>query len=250
MNLKDTLLTIKSTKPTIYKIFLNVLPLIEKKITFTISRPEMFYAIIHDLDTKPICDYCKNDRTFYGIPKGYSHTCGSKRCAGKYSMSINPKAKENLLKHRKNLWSVEERTIQSNKAKVFNSNIYKKEKTRKSNQEKYGVDNVFQLKSVKTKIKNTMECNGSWLPSESQTDFYNYCKLVMVETRKQNISDLVNYDKRGRDTYHLDHKYSKFEGFRDGILPSLIGGLNNLEFIPSKENLSKNKKSSISCYSL
>ena len=73
---------------------------------------------------------------------------------------------------------------------------------------------------------------------------------VMKITNKQNISELKNSDKRGKTgiegAYHLDHKYSISEGFKQGIEPEIIGNISNLEFIPWEENLSKKNKCSVS----
>jgi len=43
----------------------------------------------------------------------------------------------------------------------------------------------------------------------------------------------------------LDHKYSKLQGFKDNVNPEIIGNINNLEFIPWKDNISKKDKCSI-----
>ncbi len=79
-------------------------------------------------------------------------------------------------------------------------------------------------------------------------DFILYKKLVYHYTNKsyRNYKEIINplNLKRSRD-FHLDHKYSISEGFKNGILPPLIGNYHNLEIINSKENLSKNKKCSI-----
>jgi len=45
--------------------------------------------------------------------------------------------------------------------------------------------------------------------------------------------------------YHLDHKFSIYEGFVQGISPKIIGGYKNLAIINSKENMSKQKKCSV-----
>ena len=52
-----------------------------------------------------------------------------------------------------------------------------------------------------------------------------------------------NYE-RGHD-YHLDHKYSLYEGFKNGVSPKIIGGYKNLEVIKKSKNISKGKKCSI-----
>lgn len=52
-----------------------------------------------------------------------------------------------------------------------------------------------------------------------------------------------NY-RRGKN-FHLDHKFSICEGFKNNVPPILIGGVNNLEVIPAKENLKKGTKCSL-----
>ena len=79
--------------------------------------------------------------------------------------------------------------------------------------------------------------------------YYKYELEVLKITRQQPIKLLVNYNNRGNSgvdgAYHLDHKYSIIEGFKNNIKPELIGNIKNLEFIPWKENLKKRAKCSI-----
>jgi predicted transcriptional regulator len=79
--------------------------------------------------------------------------------------------------------------------------------------------------------------------------YYKYELEVLKITRQQPIKLLDNYNNRGNSgvdgAYHLDHKYSIIEGFKNNIKPELIGNIKNLEFIPWKENLKKRAKCSI-----
>ena len=50
---------------------------------------------------------------------------------------------------------------------------------------------------------------------------------------------------RKRFGYHLDHKYSITEGFKNKVPPKVIGSIYNLEFIPYNVNVSKGTKCSI-----
>lgn len=81
------------------------------------------------------------------------------------------------------------------------------------------------------------------------TNYGIYKSEVLSVTNKQPIEKLKNYDKRGVSgidgVYHLDHKFSIIEGFKQNIKPEIIGNINNLEFIPWKENLSKGSECSI-----
>ena len=60
---------------------------------------------------------------------------------------------------------------------------------------------------------------------------------------------MLNYDKRGvsgvEGNYHLDHKYSILEGYKNNISPEVIGNIKNLKFIPWEENIKKRTKNSI-----
>jgi transposase len=84
---------------------------------------------------------------------------------------------------------------------------------------------------------------------ELVNDFKKYKNNVMRITKKQPIHGLINYDKRGNSgisgAYHLDHKYSILEGFKNNVSPDLIGNIKNLEFITWEENIKKRTKCSI-----
>ena len=61
---------------------------------------------------------------------------------------------------------------------------------------------------------------------------------------------LPNFEKRGnikfkKDAYHIDHKFSISEGFKQGVPPEIIGDIVNLEMIPAIENIRKYGKCSI-----
>jgi hypothetical protein len=77
-----------------------------------------------------------------------------------------------------------------------------------------------------------------------------YRREVNKLTNQQPIHLLSNYEKRGVSgkigAYHLDHKYSILEGFKNNIKPEIIASLNNLVFIPWEENVIKRTKCSIS----
>jgi transposase-like protein len=80
-------------------------------------------------------------------------------------------------------------------------------------------------------------------------DLDKYKSETMKITRQQPICELLNYDKRGlsgiEGAYHLDHKFSISEGFKNNIPPEIIGDIKNLEFIPWSENVKKRTKCSI-----
>jgi len=80
-------------------------------------------------------------------------------------------------------------------------------------------------------------------------EFYKYKINVNRITKQQSIENLLNYNKRGKSgvcgAYQLDHKFSIMEGFKNKISPSIIGNINNLEFIPWIDNIKKRAHCSI-----
>lgn len=72
-----------------------------------------------------------------------------------------------------------------------------------------------------------------------------YYIKVWTITESQPLNMLPNSDKRcfrGKNCYHLDHKCSIAEGFKRNIPPEVIGGLDNLRFIPAEKNMEKGAK--------
>jgi hypothetical protein len=78
-----------------------------------------------------------------------------------------------------------------------------------------------------------------------KTDYELYERKVWIYTRKNNINGIKNSNKRAVKGFHLDHKYSIYEGFKGRILPYIVGGIKNLEFIPYLLNASKGRKCSV-----
>lgn len=75
---------------------------------------------------------------------------------------------------------------------------------------------------------------------------YSFLARHYTEISYREYRNIINPNdlKRGID-YHLDHKYSVYEGFKNNISPKIIGGYKNLEIITSKENLSKGRLCSV-----
>ena len=73
-----------------------------------------------------------------------------------------------------------------------------------------------------------------------------YYRNVITETNKSlKKYKLKNIEIRSKN-YHLDHKYSIIEGFKNFILPCIIGNINNLEIMSAKNNRIKDRTCSIS----
>lgn len=92
--------------------------------------------------------------------------------------------------------------------------------------------------------------SGFWTKPEDKSDLEHYrIKVAKVMYKfKNEISKLENFDLRGhanQGKYHLDHKFSTIEGFKNNIPVHIIGHVCNLEMILGRNNLSKNRKCSI-----
>ena len=102
------------------------------------------------------------------------------------------------------------------------------------------------LKAVQTRVDN-----GYAIAPEQRTVYELYESRVdkiteyNYRTYKQQINP--NNHKRARTNgWHLDHKFSKQQGFIEGILPEVIGHRINLQMLPSKENRAKYMTCSVS----
>lgn len=105
----------------------------------------------------------------------------------------------------------------------------------------YGVDNPSSVPEIRQKISIA----NSTIPENDKIAFKQYVYKVIYYTNKvKHMVPLIN--KVGVNEYHLDHMYSKAQGFLDGIPPQIIGSLANLKVISSSENISKGRKCAIS----
>ena len=96
------------------------------------------------------------------------------------------------------------------------------------------------------KQRETCIKRGIWLNRET-LDYFNMYKREVVDiTARQDLSKLKNIELRGINAYHLDHKFSIYEGFKQNIPPFIIGNICNLEMLHYKENISKKTACSIS----
>lgn len=102
---------------------------------------------------------------------------------------------------------------------------------------------VFEKRS-KTKLQKRKKVNICLY-----RDFLEYRRIAnrLTEQTYKKFKHEINpnnfYRKKGNLGYHLDHKYSVFQGFVDGIPADIISCKYNLQVIPGSENIKK----SISC---
>ena len=124
------------------------------------------------------------------------------------------------------------------------------EKFKNTNMQRYGFVCTLNRPSVKKMIRKNKESKFEWIPLAMYDDFKLYKYWVWKFTNKQDLGSMSNYNMRGRadinrNAYHVDHKYSIFQGFKDNIPPFIIGSIVNLEMLHHTVNTSKGAKCSI-----
>ena len=91
----------------------------------------------------------------------------------------------------------------------------------------------------KERIKSTVDIDG----------FNGYRLKVnnLTEKTYRKNKHLINSKSypRGRNKYHLDHKFSVYDGYINSIPPEIISSIHNLQIIPECDNISKHKNSCI-----
>lgn len=78
-------------------------------------------------------------------------------------------------------------------------------------------------------------------------DLYMFEVGRLTEINYKKYKKLINPNgyKRGKFSYHIDHVFSKYEGFKNNIDPEIISSHINLNMVKSDYNLTKGKKSDI-----
>jgi len=160
----------------------------------------------------------------------------------RWQATLSAKSKEEIddINRRKNAW----------KDKTEEQSQQIKDKIRKS------IDAFWDSQSTEyriehgNKIRETFVEIGKAIAIEELDEWRAYAMLVDRVTRCQPINTLTNFENRGPKNFHLDHKYSKLEGFKNKISPDVIGHICNLEMIPYNENTSKRDKCSITLETL
>lgn len=81
----------------------------------------------------------------------------------------------------------------------------------------------------------------------SRTEYEEYVKLVRRHTGRSYKKHKDNINPNDlklshQDGYHVDHIYSKIQGFHDCVPPEVIGHWTNLRIVPGLYNITKNSK--------
>lgn len=98
------------------------------------------------------------------------------------------------------------------------------------------------------KMLETLYKNGHITKPDDYDSFNNYKNLVYNLTNRtyRRYKKQIDPDGLRGNDYHLDHKYSIFQGYIDNIDPNIISSVYNLEIIEASTNMSKKIKCNIS----
>jgi len=246
----------------LYMPYINNHKLLQQKLI-----KEKIYHIFFKENTntqeKNKCLFCNKESKFVSVAKGYKKYC-SRQCASKHSLNLELRKQTMLLKYGvENSFQMES----TRKKCTSKSALQKKHQTKLNNIDEKGL-NSYERGALKAKVsklnnidenglnsyersalkmKETNEKLGNWITEDQVKDFKDYTRLVWRYTNQNDLSVLENIEKRGIqvDNYHLDHKYSIFQGFKENMPANIIGNICNLEMLVSGKNLSKNRKCSI-----
>lgn len=218
---------------------------------------ERLHIIHNNLSEEDLkCPMCNNKRKFYTFTSGYNLGC-SQSCATKYQQAYLIKDKDEIYRKRslKNSLKSEEvkrasvdKRINTTKERygdaIFSEIARRGNLFNKQLKDSAGL-NFYERRSLKQSKLKIFNSHYSFDITYYRFKVYQYMKKF-----KNDIFRLQNYNKRGMvhinsGAYHLDHRYSIYQGFKDNIPPYIIGHIHNLEMIPARINLIKNRKCSI-----
>lgn len=188
----------------------------------------------------------------YGISNNIKHNLASYK-----TKSFREKISKALTGLVRSKESIENYKIAASKRKYKNNRITGKFKHTEETKEKLRKTSKEAYKTLPEKWVSSCINNPEWyirlvegqtkMDYESylsfKTSFQLYDREVRLKTRKSKrkfLSLIKGENKKGN---HLDHKVSVYEGFINNVDPDIIASYFNLEFIPAKDNLSKNKNS-------
>jgi len=200
-----------------------------------------------------ICEYCNNTFTLLrsGKKEQARRFCGiicSRRWAAN-NRSETWKQKASLAKQGKNnpmfgISQTNPNSLSNLKKNAWKGKKQSLEANKKRSEKLKG--RVMTNESIQKMIQTKIERGLIRKPDDLQyLEFKKYRRKVYYWTGKNDLTILENYNKRSLLGYHLDHKYSITEGFKNNVPPKIIGSIHNLAFIPYIENVKKGTKCSI-----
>jgi len=118
-------------------------------------------------------------------------------------------------------------------------------KTKQTCLERYGVNNIFKDKNFIEQNYLKGVASGKITPREKRDDKRKYYDAVAYYTKKswyEHFSKINPEQIKRGDNWHLDHIYSRQQGFANNIPPYIIGHWTNLRIISKSDNSAKSSR--------
>jgi len=201
---------------------------------------EMIYIYTNDLIQDDISCKCGNKKSFASYIQGYWGSCSNKKCI------IEERDKNGVVRKTNNLQSKYPELNPEDIDKLMKISSY-------NTILKYGYNFCIECNHIHIKTSGTF-CSincinknkntnykfsdpiGRYLSIDERIQFKEYCRIVAKYTyqHKKTIPKPLS-----NDNLDLDHKYSKFMGFKNNIPSYIIGDISNLEYLPDYVNRAK-----------
>ena len=200
--------------------------ILKAKFSFAKNTSELIYLLYNDLESRPLCPYCKiNELKYDNFIKGYRNHCSTKCSNNDFNIKnkkentllknygvINPNYSEEIINNKKNNCLHKYGVDHYSKTDEF------KEKYKNVMQQNYGVDHYSKTSKFKEKIKNTSQKKwrvDSPLSSpeiqskikETNLERYGYVNPFQNEKIKNKIKQ-TNLKRYGVEYYTQTKKYS------------------------------------------
>ena len=111
--------------------------------------------------------------------------------------------------------------------------------------ERYGVETILKDKNFIEQNYLKGVASGKITPREKRDDKRKYYDAVSYYTRKswyEHFSKINPHQIKRGDDWHLDHIYSRQQGFVNNIPPYIIGHWTNLRMISKSDNSAKSSR--------
>jgi len=224
----------------------NIYNYLNNRFNDSESIYESLLRLVFNIFNRPVCPICGNKLNFIGKPnnKGiYRKTC-SKSCSCKYTNNFNCHIKESQLKAK-----------QTKLKRYNNENYNNREKTIKTNKEKYGVETTFQNKEIQekgklTKLKKYGDENYNNINKIKQTKLNHYGNENFVNIDKAKQTKLQKY---GNENYINTNKIKQTLLNKYGIKAGFNNGKDKLTKLErynneNYNNIEKNKQTCLKKY--
>lgn len=212
----------------------------------TASAPQRVWHVVNNVDQIPICRITNKSLKWADFNRGYCGTASrSARMVmqherGDFKDTYN--AEINQKRSVGNKQAVERGRKYRDKSTYTEKSLDKAKATCIA---KYGVDNYrksVEMRQLVAKLTYERYLANGGIPREQRAAREQYYDAVAYHTNESWVKhfDKINPSRieRGPEN-HLDHIYSRAEGYKNGIDPQIIGHWTNLRIISLKQNSSK-----------